>query len=820
VPANSNTLSSRPPYFAVMMLSSAALAYEILLMRLFSIIQWHHFAYMMIGLALLGYGISGTVVAIFRSRLVQHFTALFISCVALFGISAIVCFVLAQQIPFNAEEIFWDWRQLYYLSGIFLLLTLPFFFAATGICLTFMQYGQQVSRVYAVDLLGAGIGSVGVVFLLIVFFPQNALIVVGSLGLVAALLASLELKVKWVWSMVIGMLLVTTLLVNHVSPLELHLSPYKSLQQIQRISGVSIIAQYSSPLGLLSVVQSRDIPLRYAPGLSLHAEHEPLPQLGVFTDGDNMTVLTHYPDDTKKLAYLDQTSSALPYHLKSIHDVLIVGVGGGADVLQARYHRVPQIDGIELNQQMIQLVKNEYAGYTGDLFHQPGVRIRHGEVRDYLSRSEKNFGLIQLSLLDAFNASASGLYALNESYLYTTEALQLYLKHIEPGGYLAMTRWIKLPPRDTLKLFATAVAALRQSGVTNPGQRIVLIRSWQTSTLLIKNGTFTQKELAAVRTFCRDRGFDLAYASDLKPEEVNQYNILAHPLFYQAALALVGDHGKQFMHQYKFNLRPATDDRPYFNQFFKWGSFVEIFRMRDRGGMPLLEWGYITLVATLSIAAVFSVVLILLPLGYKRRKQGAPGVTTGRLKVFYYFFAIGLAFLFIEIAFMQKFILFLYHPIYAIAAMLAAFLLFSGIGSFWSGKLLQTMPQYTVLYYAIAGIIILSLVYLLSLDTLFTLFIKLPVIFKMAVAAVLIAPLAFCMGMPFPLAMASLAQHAKQDIPWAWGINGCASVVSAVLATLLAIHFGFSAVILIAMVLYATCLLTFPRYAGENLAIS
>lgn len=152
-------MSLRPPYFSVTLLSAASLAYEILLMRLFSIIQWHHFAYMFIGLALLGYGISGTVVAIHQQRLLQRFNPLYISCVALFGVSAVACFSLAQLIPFNAEAILWDGWQVFYLTGIFLLLAIPFFFAATAICLTFMQYGIQVSRVYAVDLLGAGIGS-------------------------------------------------------------------------------------------------------------------------------------------------------------------------------------------------------------------------------------------------------------------------------------------------------------------------------------------------------------------------------------------------------------------------------------------------------------------------------------------------------------------------------------------------------------------------------------------------------------------------------------------------------------------------------------
>lgn len=804
-------MSSRPPYFSVTLLSAAALAYEILLMRLFSIIQWHHFAYMFIGLALLGYGISGTVVAIHQQRLLKRFNSLYISCVALFGVSTVVCFSLAQLIPFNAEAILWDGWQVFYLTGIFLLLAIPFFFAATGICLTFMQYGRQVSRVYAVDLLGAGIGSLGVIVLLLWVFPQLALVIVGVLGVVAALVASLELKVKRQSAITIGLTFVMMLLFVSGVSLKLQLSPYKSLQQVLRINGTSIIAEGSSPLGLISVVESRDIPLRHAPGQSLHSTQEPLPQLGVFTDGDNMTVLTRYPEEDKKLAYLDQTSSALPYHLKPINDVLILGVGGGADVLQARFHQVKKIDGVELNQQMIQLVKDNYAQFTGNLFQQPGVTIYHNEVRDFLRSKPRRYDLIQLALVDAFNASASGLYALNESYLYTVEALQLYLTHLESEGYLALTRWIKLPPRDTLKLFATAVSALRQAGVSDPEQRLVLIRSWQTSTLLVKNGRFTDKELSSVQRFCDERGFDLAYTPNLKPDQVNQYNILNSPVFYQAATALLSEKSDAFMQQYKFNLQPATDDQPYFHQFFKWSTFTEIFQMRNRGGMALLEWGYITLLVTLGIASFFSMVLILLPLWYYHRKQTTANTPVRRRDVFYYFFAIGLAFLFIEIAFMQKFILFLHLPIYAIAVTLTAFLIFAGAGSYWSGRLLQSLTGSKILLYAIAGIILFSLVYLLLLDSLFAILVSLPIVVKMLITVLLIAPLAICMGMPFPLAMANLVDHANYYIPWAWGINGCASVISAMLASLLAIHFGFSTVILLAAILYASVLLTFPR---------
>jgi spermine/spermidine synthase len=803
-------LPQRPPYFSVALLSALSLAYEILLMRLFSIIQWHHYAYMMIALALLGYGMSGTFIALGQRYLLPRFRGIYIACLLFFGLSAVLCFIAAQAIPFNGEEILWDGRQTYYLAAIFLLLTIPFFFAASAICLVLMYFKENAAQVYAVDLIGAGAGGLGIVLLLFVLFPQTALLVIGCAGLIAAMIAGWELQVDKQFWLVSGVIVLIAIISMGNRSLELTASPYKSMQQLLRVSGTHIIAERASPLGLLSVVSSDDIPLRHAPGMSLNAIQEPLPQLGLFTDGDNMTVITQAPEQRERLGYLDQMTSALPYHLKQAKRVLILGAGGGAEILQANYHHAAQIDAIELNPQVIDLVENQFNEFSGALYQQKNVELHIGEARGILSRNNHIYDLIQLALLDAFNASTSGLYALTESYLYTTEALQLYLQKLDKDGYLAITRWIKIPPRDTLKLFATAIDALKNIGSEAPEKQLVLIRSWQTSTLVIKNGIFNTEELNAVQTFCAARSFDLAYTPTITEDQVNRYNKLRQPVFYQAAVALFGDQREQFLQQYKFNLEPASDDRPYFHHFFKWSTLPEIISLRSKGGIQLIESGYMIFIATLVVAIVMSLFFILLPLVIFHRSKQDDEKTLSPLKVICYFFAIGLAFLFIEIAFIQKFILFLHHPIYAVAVTLAAFLIFAGLGSSWSKRLAQDRPGAATLKLAVFIVTGLSLFYTLSLGTLFTLLASQFIGIKIVITVLLIAPLAFFMGMPFPLAITELSLHAKRYIPWAWGINCCASVISAVLSTLLAIHFGFTAVILLAVLLYILVVFMFP----------
>ena len=789
------------------MLSAAALGYELLLLRLFAIIQWHHFAYLAISVALLGIGAAGTFVTLARRPLLAAWPHSFVLAAAAFAVAAVACFAAAERLPFNALEIAWNPAEFLGLTAIYLLLLIPFFCAATALCIAYSGFGSSIPQLYGADILGAGLGSLGLLAVLFFLHPADALRVICALGLAAAALAAWPAARGWAAVLALAGLAGPWLL--PAPALQLVASDYKDLSQALRVKGARIVAQRTSPLGVVTALESPLAPLRHAPGLSLNATAGPPPQLALFVDGQSAGAVTRYDGNTAALAYLSDTTAALPYRLLERPRVLVLGAGGGSDVLQALAHGARRVDAVELDGQIAAMVQEHLAAFSGRPYSAPGVHLHVAEVRGFIAGSRDSFDLIQVALLDSFGSSAAGLGSLNESQLYTIEALEAYLQRLAPGGLLAFTRWASLPPRDSLRLFATAVAALERRGVAEPGRSLALIRGWNTSTLLVRNGAFPAAEIAAIRDFCRRRAFDIAHVQGIAADETNVFNLLERDDYFAGAQALLGARRPSFLERYKFDLTPATDDRPYFFHFFKWRTLPELLEMRSRGGLPPLDWGYPVLVMALLQAVLVSLLLILLPLALAGTRQAfAAAPAPLRRRVPGYFLALGLGFMTIEIPLLQRFSLFLSHPIYAAALVLAAFLAFAGLGARFSARLAPAVRWPFAAIAAMAG------AYAWLLPPLLSEAMGLAQGWKILLTMLLVAPLAFCLGMPFPLGLAAVAARAAPLVPWAWGINGFASVVATLLATLLAIQWGYAAVLLLAAALYGLAAWQFPRPEG------
>ena len=811
-----------PPLLSVFILSAAALAYEVLLIRLFSIIHWHHFAFMVISIALLGYGVSGSLITVFQRRLLNNYDSVFIGNILLFGLSSISCFIIVQHLPFNTLEILWDSSQWQRLLLSYLLLTLPFFFVANALALTLMRYHQHIPQVYGIDLIGAGLGAVLVMVLLQIFTPDIVLRVLALFGLSAGFFALSNFNARY--KQVTTAVLLASMIAIVLTPqqwLDLRLSEYKGLAQTLLIKDASLLQSHSSPVSQTSVVQSPLIPFRHAPGMSLQSPAGPPEQLAVFRDGDEMTVIDHVTDK-KSLEYHDYMSSALPYHVhRSPQNALILYSATGAQILQANLHEIPQIDAVEPDVQLTRLISDTFADYFGWHKLKDKVKIHTTSARG-MAVTQKKYDLVIIGPSGSSAGGSAGVHALSTSYDYTVEALQSYLKLLSSDGLLSITLWTSTPARGNLKLFATAVEAMKTAGISHPENNIAWIRSWNTATLLLKNTALTTEQIDAVREFSQTRSFDLAWLHGIQSDEANRFQQLQEPVFYLAAQSILKqaaskgslsrESGSHFIEQYKYDIQASTDNIPYFNNYFRWSSLEEFLSLPGRAGISMIGVGYPTLLLTLVQAAAAAFVLILLPLlfiktGKKEDDKGEDDKRRAgrRRNIIIYYLAIGLAFLFIELAFIQKFTLILSQPLYAIAVTLCAFLVFSGLGALYVEYRLRTRTEDTtavILRRAVTMIGLITVIYIVVLPQISSTIMALPETARIVSAFILAAPLAFFMGMPFPLGLDMLKQTSPDLIPWAWGINGCASVLSAILAVLLAIEIGFNGVMSVAVALY------------------
>ena len=814
-------------FVSIFLLAGSIIAYEIVLVRLFSIAQWHHFAHMVISLALLGFGASGSVIALTQRFLNRHFHTVYTTSGVLYAISAVCCFGIIQHIPFNPFMLVWQPSQIGLLCTQYLILSVPFFFGAVCIGMALTRFNARVNQLYFFDLMGAGVGAFGIIFAMSVIPPAQNLTLISAIGFLSVLIATVRNAHRSHWrhaGVIIGIgATFTGWLLLH--PVEIKISPYKGLNSTLNFPDAEILSTRHSSLGLVNVVRSQSI--RAVPGLSLSSQHTIPPQLGLFTDADGMTAIADFDGDVSKLAYLDDTTSAVAYHLLETPRVLVLGAGGGSDLLRALYHNADSIDAVELNPQVVELVVREHGEFAGHIYAPDSpypVRVHIAEARGFVASRGTKYELIQLALLDSVGASAAGTHALSENYLYTVEAIAEFVKHLTDGGIVSITRWLKSPPRDMLKLFATVVAALEEIEGTVPAEQLALIRGWRTGTLLIKNGRFEPHETDAIRRFCAERSFDIAYYPRLEESEANRYNQLAEPIYFRAAQEILFGSPADFYDAYPFYVRPATDNRPYFFQFARFDFLFKMFGTIGRNALPFVEWGYPLLLATLIQATLAGLVLILLPLLFSRQRLTAEprtgwgtqplrhptetGITTPhgasvkKWRVLTYFLCLGVGFMLIEMSFIQKFILLLSYPTYAVAVVLCAFLIFAGLGSLCCHSLKNVFPQRNPIPLAVGALSLIALLYVWMLPHVFDHFLASRDTVKVIVSIGLIGPLAFFMGMPFPLGITLLKPHSPNLTAWAWGINGCASVVSAILAPCLAISYGFNAVILLAISVY------------------
>ncbi|GMU92808.1 MAG: hypothetical protein AMXMBFR4_18660 [Candidatus Hydrogenedentota bacterium] len=786
-------------YAAVFLVSGVGIAYQVVLMRVLTIGQWHHFAYMIISLAMLGFGASGAFFALARGTLPGRESRVLQGSSFLLTMSLVGCYAVSQRIPFETLQITAVRAQLWYLLALYLLFALPFFLASACILTAFLVRPDDTGRLYAVNMCGSGAGALGAVLLLYAVHPSVAPYALAFCSGLAFMVLARGVRAALLHRAWLPAAILIVVAAGWVQPVRI--SEYKGLSYALQLPDARVVSETWSPLSLLTAVASDQI--RETPGqISNYPMQElgPIPeQIGLFYDCGNVSPINRFDGNWDRMAYLDYVTGALGYRIAPPDpSVLVVGTGGGTEVWSALWHGARHVTAVEVDKEVVDLVRGPFREFGGNVYGRPDVSVVIAEGRGYLQSNEIEYDLIVAPLQGSFMASSSGVYAAAESYFNTVESVELMVRRLTPDGAVVLTCWMETPPRTALKLFATAVEACERAGIRTPERHLAFIRSWNTATVVIAKSPLSASQLDAVRTFCTSRWFDIGYLPDVRAEETDYYILLGNTGVFDFASAVLAGGGRReaAYAEYPFYVRPATDSRPYFFRFVKWSAFPPILREFGIQGLPAIEWGYLVVVAALIQGTAASMVIILLPLVTFSRQVATRGV---KKWVVLYFALLGLAYMFLELAFIQRFVLFLAHPVYSVAVVLAAFLFFSGLGSFAAQHLGLTSR---IARYSILGATTAGLAGLAAFDAVFDAAVGWPGSIKAAVSVLLLAPIAFCMGMPFPCGLGCVVARHAPLLPWAWGVNGCASVVGALSSTLVSVHLGFATLVVLALALY------------------
>lgn len=753
-------------FFGIFFLSLSALMFELALIRLVSVIMLSHLAFLGITTALYGIALGGIIVYLFPNYFPSsRLTKRTIQFSLLYSISLVLFILFFLRIDFSSG----NFRSIFL---AFFLAAIPFIFVNVSLSLLFKIKGQIMGKLYFFDLLGAGLGAIAAIVLMTNFSAINTVFLAAAMGFIAAAFFGFRQKKVIVCSSILVFILVSFAFINQQSNL---------IKIIYSKDGkeTNIIFSKWNSFSRVSVEDEKE-PRMVAslPGDSTTF----LPkQLGIEIDSSAYTPILEFNGDFETVEFLRDDLSSLGFRIiEPAGDVLIIGPGGGRDVLAARLFN-HKIKGVDINPIIVSdLMKDRFAEFSGNLYSLPDVDIVVAEGRSFIHTDPHTYNAISIPLTDTWASTSAGNLVLVESNLYTVEAFQDYLAHLKPNGILSISRW----EQDGMRLVSLFLEASKNLGIENPKENIVIIKNKTEgdaalNNYLFKPSPFSAKMLAAIESYSQETGFPIVYSARYLGE--NDY--------YSYLLA---SDKNSFINAYPKNLKPVYDNNPFY--FFN----MRLGVLLNPIGFGFNEWDG-GLLASLTIATLLTIIFIFFPLLFTI-KTLRPRVKKSFMYLGY-FAGLGLAFMLLEISLIQKFILYLERPIFSYSLVLVALLVFAGIGSFISKDL---NPSKNSNYFKIGlAILCLIIIYVIILKTVFTLTIGMNIYYKLVITTLIHMPLALLMGMMLPLGIRRLhAEHLERLIPWCWAVNGGMSVLASVLAILFAIYIGFNNVLLLGGLIY------------------
>jgi len=755
----------RARLFSIFFVSAGALAFQVALTRVFALTYWHHFAALLISLAMVGFGSAGSLLAVTLPRLAGRPTAALTATALLTALSIPLAYLGALAVGLEPLALAWSASAWLDLGLVCLILIGPFLLAAAHIGLV-LAWTEKAGRAYGANLAGSAAGCLAAALALAYLTPNQALYPALGLTLLgsAAYLPAAGGRGAAFW----GAAAVIIISLAWVFPLPLQFAPFKDRSAVLAAQASRLEDRAVGLHGLTEIIGGPAF--HYAPGLSLRCSC-PLPeQRGLFVDGDLVGPITKWTTQDPPPAFTQGLMQSLPYEVIGPDRVLIINPGGGLDLLTALAASVKQITGVEENPEIFSLMNGPWSDFTGRLYRRTGVKIIRDDPAVFLTRTPDYYDQIVLG----YGGGLSSGSGLEVTRLLTVEELTALLGRLSPGGALVLSGPLMNPPRASIKILATAAEAMKRLNA-DPAEGLALVRDWNTVLLLVKPDGFSPDQAEQIRAAAARLNFDLSVLPGLEPKEINRFHVLpAEPLAEAGRLILDGRSEELFDRAY-FHLRPGTRDRPYFFHFFRFRTLGLI--LSPQGGQPLgaAEWGLLFTWGGFFTALLLAVIGILAPL--VRLRPRPPGLP--------FFGLIGLGYMLAEITLLAETIYRLGRPALAVPLVVGAFLLASGLGSRWWG---DRPPKKFVLASALA--LPLALAGLRWLPG------------GAVGAGLALAPAALVMGAPFAGGLTHLVGSRPGARAWAFGVNGFFSVVGALGAGLLCLQAGHTPAVLAAGLCY------------------
>jgi hypothetical protein len=761
--------------------SAALLMTELALTRIFSVTMYYHFAFLAISIALFGLSASGVTVYVMRRRLAVIGTRELLTAGALVHALATVvalAFLVRIRVGLNYSP-----ENLALMLAIYLLAALPFFTGGAIVSLAFARASERINVLYAADLLGAAAGCLALIPLLNELGAPIVVLTAAALSIVAAVCFAPS---RWRPRVVAaGVLLLGFPAGAHVAGA----APFDVFDTKGHQGDRVLFSKWNS----FSRVAVYD---------RAHGDWSLSPRFGgsrgesLFMDIDSAasTPILKGPGQLDDARFLRYELTALAYHLVERPGgfrALVIGPGGGRDLLSALVFGANHVDGVEINPIIARdVMLSEFREYSGGIYAHPRVSSHVEDGRSFIRRSSTRYDVIQASLVDTWAATAAGAYTLTENSLYTSEAFGEYLDHLSDTGYLTISRWVF----DGLRLVSLAQEACDARGL-DPAQHLAVVRLDRVATFLLKKTPFTDRDVERLQTVARDLGFSILYAPGLEPAPVTEEPEEMRRSGTSAAdfrrLILAADR-QRFLDTYPLDVSATTDDRPFFFHTTRLANQFDV----AFGRSMLFGNGLSALLTLMGISAALVLLFIVGPLLIGGDRP-APGWAVWLT----YFGALGAGFMLLEVALLQRFVLLLGHPVYSLAVTLFSLLLGTGIGSLISRRVHADRVKAVTLralFAAVAAAAASPLLLPRIIDT----SIAWPLPVRIAIAAAVLIPLGLLLGIPLPGGIRLLAARRADLVPWGWGINGALSVVGATLAVFIAMNWGFSATLLIGALIY------------------